>query len=78
MYLKEKESCDWYVEKRLLQDRLKALEGEMVQRDELEGEIDGKMLSLFNRLKQLEDENVRLEQSNETLRKEQGGESGGS
>lgn len=41
----------------------------MSQRDELEGEIDGKMVALFSRLKQLEDDNVRLEESNETLRK---------
>ena len=41
--------------------------------DELEGEIDGKMVSLFNRLKQLEDTNLQLEQSNETLKSKLGG-----
>lgn len=34
----------------------------MAARDELEGEIDGKMVALFNRLKQLEDANLNLEQ----------------
>jgi len=47
LYLKEKDSCDWYVEKRLLQDRLQALESEIGQRDELEGAIDSKMLGAY-------------------------------
>jgi len=72
LYLREKQSCDWYVEKRLLQDRLHALESEMSQRDQLEGQIDGKMLALFSRLKSLEDANVRLEQDNEGLREKAG------
>lgn len=45
------------------QDRLVALEREMAARDQLEGEIDGKMVALFNRLKQLEDANLSLEQA---------------
>ena len=79
LYLQEKKSCDWYVEKRLLQDRLQALESEIGQRDQLEGQIDDKMLALFNRLKMLEDANLRLEQSNEMLRAKAGdsGEGGG-
>jgi hypothetical protein len=68
LYLQEKRSCDWYVEKRLLQDRLQALEGEIGQRDQLEGAIDDKMLALFSRLKALEDANLRLEQTNEELK----------
>merc|ERR1719487_2425958 len=64
LYLQEKQSCDWYVEKRLLQDRLQALEGEIGQRDQLEGQINDKMVALFSRLKGLEDANLRLEQSN--------------
>jgi len=68
LYLQEKKSCDWYVEKRLLQDRLQALEQEIGSRDQIEGQIDDKMLALFSRLKALEDENLRLEQSNESLR----------
>ena len=72
LYLQEKQACDWYVEKRLLQDRLQALEHEIGQRDQLEGEIDGKMLALFSRLKALEDANLRLEQDNEGLRNRAG------
>uniref|UniRef100_A0A7S3EVH0 Uncharacterized protein n=1 Tax=Haptolina ericina TaxID=156174 RepID=A0A7S3EVH0_9EUKA len=68
LYLQEKKTCDGYVEKRLLQDRLAALEAEIQQRDSLDGEIDSKMVSLFNRLKQLEDTNIQLEQSNEQLK----------
>jgi len=68
LYLQEKKNCDAYVEKRLLQDRLSALEQEMAARDDLEGEIDGKMVALFNRLKQLEDANLMLEQDNESLK----------
>jgi hypothetical protein len=44
------------------------LEAEIQQRDSLDGEIDSKMVSLFNRLKQLEDTNIQLEQSNEQLK----------
>ena len=55
-----------------LQDRLQALENEIGQRDQLEGQIDGKMLALFSRLKALEDANVRLEQANEGLRQKAG------
>ena len=76
LYLQEKKSCDWYVEKRLLQDRLQALESEIGQRDQIEGQIDDKMLALFNRLKMLEDANLRLEQSNEMLRAKAGDTSG--
>jgi len=72
LYLKDKDSCDWYVEKRLLQDRLQAMEAEMSQRDELEGAIDSKMLALFSRLKALEDANIQLEQNNEELRQKAG------
>ena len=68
LYLQEKKSCDWYVEKRLLQDRLQALESEIGQRDQLEGQIDDKMLALFARLKALEDANLKLETDNEELR----------
>ena len=50
------------------QDRLSALEKEIAERDNLEGEIDGKMVALFNRLKQLEDANLMLEQDNEQLK----------
>ena len=63
-----------YVEKRLLQDRLQALEGEIGQRDQLEGAIDDKMLALFSRLKALEDANLRLEQTNEELKAKVPGE----
>ena len=72
LYLQEKKSCDWYVEKRLLQDRLQAMEKEIGERDQLEGKIDDKMLALFDRLKSLEDANLRLEQSNEALRAKAG------
>ena len=72
LYLQEKKSCDWYVEKRLLQDRLQAMEKEIGERDQLEGKIDDKMLALFGRLKALEDANLRLEQSNEALRAKAG------
>ena len=72
LYMQEKKSCDWYVEKRLLQDRLQALESEIGQRDQLEGQIDEKMLALFSRLKSLEDANVKLEQRNEELRTKAG------
>ena len=72
LYMQERKSCDWYVEKRLLQDRLQALESEISSRDQLEGQIDGKMLALFSRLKSLEDANLRLEQSNEALRSKAG------
>ena len=44
-----------------------ALESEIAERDNLEGEIDGKMIALFNRLKQLEDANLSLQTAGEEL-----------
>ena len=52
----------------MAQDRLSVLEKEIAERYNLEGEIDGKMVALFNRLKQLEDANLMLEQDNEQLK----------
>ena len=67
LYLQEKRSCDWYVEKRLLEQKMSGMEAELAQRDELDGEIENKMVALFSRLKQLEDANLQLEQTNEAL-----------
>ena len=48
-------------------EKLAAAEAQMAERDELEGAIEGKMLALFSRLKQLEDANLQLTTQNEEL-----------
>jgi len=67
LYLQEKRECDWHVERRLLESKLSTMESEMKQRDDIDGEIENKMVHLFGRLKQLEDANLQLEQRNESL-----------
>jgi len=67
LYLQEKRACDWHVERRLLEDKVSHMEAQIKERDDLDGEIDAKMAALFGRLKQLEDANLQLEQTNEEL-----------
>ena len=68
LYLQEKRSCDWYVEKRILEKHMSGMQQELAQRDELDGEIESKMAALFTRMKRLEDENLQLAETNEVLR----------
>lgn len=50
-----------YVEKRLLEDRVRSLDSELKARDEIEGHIESRIFSLFARLQQLEERNLELE-----------------
>jgi hypothetical protein len=68
LYRQEKQSCDWHVERRILETRLAQIEGSIQQRDEIDGAIESKMAALFSRLQQLETTNLQLEQSNEELK----------
>lgn len=68
LYRQEKQSCDWHVERRILETRLAQMEGSIQQRDEIDGAIESKMAALFSRLQQLETTNLQLEQSNEELK----------
>merc|ERR1712216_640775 len=66
LYEQEQRSCDWFVEKKLLETQLKESQQQLQQRDELESHIETRMYSLFARLKQLEDDNMWLEQQVES------------
>ena len=59
-------ACDWRREA-AHGGEAAAAEAQMAERDELEGAIEGKMLALFSRLKQLEDANLQLTTQNEEL-----------
>ena len=50
-----------YVEKRLLEQKVQALSGQIDERDRLETSIEARIFSLFGRLQQLEDTNLKLE-----------------
>lgn len=56
----ERKTCDWYVEKRLLEDKVKRLAREVQRRDALEEKIEACVHSLFQRLQQVEADNVAL------------------
>lgn len=59
-----------YVEKRLLEQKVVALSGQIDARDRLETSIEARMFSLFGRLQQLEDTNLQLEVQQEARRDE--------
>eukprot|EP00967_Tisochrysis_lutea_P103496 scaffold156272_cov29-Tisochrysis_lutea.AAC.1 len=77
LYRQEKRSCDWHVERRILETRLAEMEGSIKQRDEIDGAIEKKMAALFTRLQQLESANLQLEQTNEELMSKVGASAGG-
>mmetsp|Transcript_11310 Transcript_11310/g.36128 ORF Transcript_11310/g.36128 Transcript_11310/m.36128 type:complete len:447 (+) Transcript_11310:3-1343(+) len=56
----ERKTCDWYVEKRLLEDKVKGLSREVQRRDALEEKIEACVHALFQRLQQVEADNVAL------------------
>jgi hypothetical protein len=58
------------VEKRLLEQKVVALSGQIDARDRLETSIEARMFSLFGRLQQLEDTNLQLEVQQEARRDE--------
>lgn len=55
-----------FVEKRLLEQKVQALSGQIDERDRLESSIEARIFSLFGRLQQLEDTNLRLEVQHES------------
>lgn len=77
LYLREKQSCDWHVERRILESRLAEMDKSLRMRDEIDGAIESKMSALFARLQSLESQNIQLEQANEQLKTQvSGGGSG--
>ncbi|KAG2501488.1 hypothetical protein HYH03_001265 [Edaphochlamys debaryana] len=56
----EKAMSDWYVEKRLLEEHIARLSSEVAERDKLDGEIEGCVSELLERMRQLEEQNEEL------------------
>mmetsp|Transcript_29219 Transcript_29219/g.69237 ORF Transcript_29219/g.69237 Transcript_29219/m.69237 type:complete len:459 (-) Transcript_29219:40-1416(-) len=56
----ERQHCDWFVEKRLMEDRLAALTGELREQGEIADKMEVCVHSLFERLRQLEITNHNL------------------
>lgn len=56
-----------YVERRLLEEKVHSLSGQIHVRDSLESSIEARMFSLFGRLQQLEDSNLQLAMANEEM-----------
>lgn len=56
----ERQHCDWFVEKRLMEDRLAALTAEIREQDEMADRMELCVHSLFERLRQLEITNHNL------------------
>jgi len=56
----EQQNCDWYVEKKLRDERISELTAEIQERDALEDKMEMCVNSLFERLKQLEVTNHKL------------------
>ncbi|GIL70113.1 hypothetical protein Vretimale_3381 [Volvox reticuliferus] len=60
LYQSEKAMSDWYVEKRLLEDHITRLSAELAERDKIDGEIEGCVTSMLERLRAVEAENEEL------------------
>ncbi|GFR44887.1 hypothetical protein Agub_g6231, partial [Astrephomene gubernaculifera] len=60
LYESEKAMSDWYVEKRLLQEHIARLSGEVAERDKIDGEIEGCVAAMLERLRLVEAENEAL------------------
>jgi hypothetical protein len=60
LYSAEQQSCEQYVQKRLVEQQLGVVAKDVQRRDELEGRIDECIHAMFERLQQLELENAGL------------------
>jgi len=60
LYERDKRESDLYVEKRLLEQRVEALQGEIKERDRLDSEIETCVCALFEKVALLEKENLSL------------------
>lgn len=56
----EQQHCDWFVEKRLMEERISSLTAQVAERDEIEDKMELCVHSLFERLRQLEITNHNL------------------
>lgn len=56
----ERQHCDWFVERRLLQDEVAALSRQLHERDALDERIEGCIHGLFQRLQRVETRNMAL------------------
>jgi hypothetical protein len=62
LYSAEKEQCDAYVQKRLVEHQLKQVAADVQARDELETKIESCIAGMFERMQALEAENAHLRQ----------------
>jgi hypothetical protein len=60
LYQTEQQSCDWYVERKLLETELERLQKDIETRDQLESEIEACVQGLCDQLKKAQDENTAL------------------
>ena len=60
LYTAEKQQCDAFVEKRLIEHQLKQVAADVSVRDELETKIEGCITGMFERMQILEAENLQL------------------
>eukprot|EP00232_Nephroselmis_pyriformis_P016923 CAMPEP_0182883130 /NCGR_PEP_ID=MMETSP0034_2-20130328/18204_1 /TAXON_ID=156128 /ORGANISM="Nephroselmis pyriformis, Strain CCMP717" /LENGTH=207 /DNA_ID=CAMNT_0025016261 /DNA_START=28 /DNA_END=651 /DNA_ORIENTATION=- len=60
LYEAEKRQSDWYVERRLLEEKVARLDGEVRERDRLDAQIESCVTALFERMRMLEKANQDL------------------
>mmetsp|Transcript_14831 Transcript_14831/g.50966 ORF Transcript_14831/g.50966 Transcript_14831/m.50966 type:complete len:213 (-) Transcript_14831:516-1154(-) len=60
LYETEQKQSDWYVERRLLEQKVAKLDAEIRERDQLDGQIETCVCSLFERMRMLEQTNKQL------------------
>ena len=60
LYQSEQKQSDWYVEKRLMEQKVAKLTAEVQERDKLDAQIESCVCTLFDRMKLVETVNARL------------------
>jgi len=67
LYESERHLSDWYVEKRMLEEHITKLNSEIVERDNLDQQIQSCVCGLFERVHLLETENAELQRRLEAV-----------
>ena len=73
LFASEQKEAEWYVEKKLLEAERNELKQQISRRDELDRHIETRVLTLMDRLREAEGENVALKFELQQT-KEKGGE----
>eukprot|EP00873_Tetraselmis_striata_P036346 jgi/Tetstr1/456610/TSEL_043313.t1 len=61
LYENEKQQGDWYVERRILERRIKELELEIKERDKIDADVERCIVDIFNQIAMLEQDNKKLQ-----------------